>query len=513
MNSFLTIIRSAAKQAAYLLLFPLFFVLHGYNENFGVISWIIVAKLLLGYCLISSVIFICTIILFRDNNKGFLLAFVCLCLFFFFGSLHDYVNFSLGKTFGSYSVLLTLLFLILTSAVIAIKVSGKRRISAASRYVKWLLLLFLIIEAAIFLYKSAWPQEIRGAALPVHGIKKKPQKNNGKPDIFLVVFDGYTSSACLKSDFGFDNASIDSVLVAHHFFVSRSSKSNYNLTPFSLGSFFNSSYLKVDSQDYVIRHKDLLSAANTVKYNWIVPFLQTKGYVVKNLGVFDFNTCPVMTYQYFGEDYYSAAIDNQTIISRVKRDIAWNFTIRNPLTGSFTVPRYYSEEKERYIARNQFNYDQFTQELAKTSEKPRFVYCHLMLPHEPYYFKADGSLTSDTDIILRRINDKAGYLNQIGYSNLLLKTIIGLSDLKQKRNRIVIIMGDHGFRSYPSKKYRPKTFCNLNCIYSSDGDSELYDGISPINTFRFVLNRYFGQSLPFLKDSSTYLVDPVYDSR
>ncbi|MDQ3277751.1 MAG: hypothetical protein M3Q06_05465, partial [Bacteroidota bacterium] len=57
-----------------------------------------------------------------------------------------------------------------------------------------------------------------------------------------------------------------------------------------------------------------------------------------------------------------------------------------------------------------------------------------------------------------------------------------------------------------------KVFRNLNAYYFSDKDyGMLYDSISPVNTFRVVLNKYFSQSFPLLKDSSFYLVDPEYD--
>ena len=79
---------------------------------------------------------------------------------------------------------------------------------------------------------------------------------------------------------------------------------------------------------------------------------------------------------------------------------------------------------------------------------------------------------------------------------------------KAGRPRVVIIQGDHGYRFYTDAKL-DAAFENLNAYYFSDGDySLLYNGISPVNAFRVVLNKYFGCSLPLLKDSSVRIRHP-----
>ncbi len=43
----------------------------------------------------------------------------------------------------------------------------------------------------------------------------------------------------------------------------------------------------------------------------------------------------------------------------------------------------------------------------------------------------------------------------------------------------------------------------LNAIYFSDGDYEmLYPTMSPVNTFRIILNKWFGTQYPLLADHS-----------
>jgi len=110
--------------------------------------------------------------------------------------------------------------------------------------------------------------------------------------------------------------------------------------------------------------------------------------------------------------------------------------------------------------------------------------------------------------LTEKINIKEGYLGQVKYTNTLLQKIIPLIVAPSDRPRVVILEGDHGFREFGPEVPGDRMFMNLNAYYFSDRDySRLYDGISPVNSFRVVLNKYFCQSLAMRKDSSVYLID------
>jgi len=47
----------------------------------------------------------------------------------------------------------------------------------------------------------------------------------------------------------------------------------------------------------------------------------------------------------------------------------------------------------------------------------------------------------------------------------------------------------------------------LNAYYFSDGDySDLYEDISPVNTFRLILNQYLGTELALLPDKHYFTI-------
>jgi len=51
-------------------------------------------------------------------------------------------------------------------------------------------------------------------------------------------------------------------------------------------------------------------------------------------------------------------------------------------------------------------------------------------------------------------------------------------------------------------------FSILNSFYFSDKDySQLYNSISPVNSFRVIFNKYFNTNLPILEDKRYYYKD------
>jgi hypothetical protein len=129
-----------------------------------------------------------------------------------------------------------------------------------------------------------------------------------------------------------------------------------------------------------------------------------------------------------------------------------------------------------------------------------------MMPHDPYFFDSTGQLISDTVLVTGRFDRKAAYLSQLVYANKLLVKMIKAASTKTGRPRVVIIEGDHGFGFHDCPKFKDREFRNLNAYYFSDLDYHtLYSSISPVNTFRVILNKYFCCDYPLLDDSSFYV--------
>ena len=491
-----------------LFLLPVFFVWHGYNENFGLIPTVVAIKLFIYYLAITVIVFITSFLFYKEKEKAFVFSFFCLSLFFFFGFFYDTLKgLFKGYFITSYTFLLPFLLCLLILLFIYIRKSVKRT-ALISFYIKWLLFAFVFFEGISTIYFAITDKNSKNILLRPYKqqlTEKMKDCDKEKPDIFFIVLDEYTSSEGLAKYFGFDNHRIDSLFDSEGFFVSTGSRSNYNMTAFSLSSTLNYDYLDLKKSDSVFNNNILLKGIETFKENRLTPYLTDQGYEIINYGCFDLKNAVTPTYPFF--NYLPGdMINNQTFLSRINRDIGWKFKITNVFTNETRIPGSYKKVKRDHLFRNSFNADHLLSEMSRRGDRPRFIYAHLILPHDPYYFDSSGNFVSDTLLIQKKVNDENAYINQLKYCNKILEKMISASVLKTGRDRVVVIEGDHGHGYHDNPALSEIEFSNLNAYFFSDKNYQsLYPTISPVNTFRIILNKYFCKDLSLLKDSSFFM--------
>jgi hypothetical protein len=326
------------------------------------------------------------------------------------------------------------------------------------------------------------------------------QADSTMPDIFFIVFDEYTSSKALKKYFKFDNSPLDSSLEKYGFFISHDSKSNYNSTVMSMASTFNMQYFNLPMENTDNDARSLLEGSYSIRRSYLPQLLEKQGYQIINYGLFDVGKHKAEGPRPF-LDYEARALSLETLWGRIQRDILWNLIVR--------LPGYSSKKPgdKVHIERNRSNFRQFLAELNRSSATPRLVFSHLLLPRRPAYVDRNGNarITSMEDF--KDNNHDSLYLEQILYANKLIDSIGKAAIKNRSRPLALIIEGDHGNRYAEwGITIREKHFMNLNTYYFSDRDySLLYDSISPVNSFRVILNKYFKAGMPLLKDSTVLL--------
>jgi hypothetical protein len=495
------------KQLAFVFLLPVWYLVHGNNENLGLVPATANFVLFIKYELVSALFFIVSYFLVKDKSKIVVLAVTLFLFYFGFGYYHDFLKDHFpNHLVSSYKFLLPAIFGLITLLIIFLNKSSIKHTGLIS-FTKYLVVLLLGLDI-LLLSISVFTKKYRENNLVNNTVTLNSSPcNKPKPDIYFIVLDEYPSSASLREDLQFDNHSLDSLLKATGFFISEKSNSNYNVTPFSLASTFNLNYLRPGLDKELISSKVFMQGVHSFSDNQVVDYLHSQNYQIKNYGCFDLKAKKTAVPSYF-EDRYQLQIDNQTMYARFMRDVSWQFTMKNVFTGKFTLPASYKKSKQLHLHRNAYNWQQLLSELSNEKNKAnKFVYVHLMLPHEPFYLNEDGSFTSDSAVITNSQNFRDAFINQVKYTNKLISQLV--ETIKRSGNsneKVIILEGDHGYRFY-EKKDRLKEFRNLNAYYFSDRDyRSLSDSISPVNTFRVVLNKYFCNSLPLLKDSSIYLI-------
>jgi hypothetical protein len=103
-----------------------------------------------------------------------------------------------------------------------------------------------------------------------------------------------------------------------------------------------------------------------------------------------------------------------------------------------------------------------------------------------------------------------GYVEQLIFINSRMREVIHEILMNSDNPPIIVIQGDHGPGSRfnwnsPDDDGLRERFGILNAYYLPGiAPSELYDKISPVNSFRFIFNQYFEADYQILPDKSYY---------
>jgi hypothetical protein len=150
---------------------------------------------------------------------------------------------------------------------------------------------------------------------------------------------------------------------------------------------------------------------------------------------------------------------------------------------------------------------------------PKLVFAHIISPHPPFVFDQDGKsieprygyYLGDGDDYQGSLNEYlSGYPAQVEFVNQKLEQVIDAILANSDPPPVIIIQGDHGPGSRlvwdsPSQTCLWERTPILNAYYLPEGGERLlYPSISPVNSFRVVLNAYFGAELPLLPDNTYF---------
>ncbi len=328
--------------------------------------------------------------------------------------------------------------------------------------------------------------------------KKKKIEKQKLPDIYYIILDSYARQDVLKHIYKFDNQPFINYLKKKGFYIADKSKSNYNLTYFSLASSLNSDY--INNLTYILgeNSKRLRLPISLLQKNRVVKFLKKKGYEA-----ITFDSTLAGTYLKESDKKkgpFFCFTEFETIISKVS---IFSFIFNKTLYSSHY---------------NFINYTLNNLSKINNTKLPKFVFAHILSPHPPFIFKADGKIKALNYSFnffdgFRFLSPKKtykmyldGYKSQVQYINHKLKIIIDEIIKNTKTPPIIILQGDHGPRSsYHSgdinKPVMQERFSILNAILLPEKAKHLlYKGISPVNTFRIILNHLFNTKLPLLQD-------------
>ena len=474
------------------ILLCIFFVLHGFTENYDLVP-VKDALVLTGiYILTTLTITGLLWLIFRNLLKASLGAFTLLAFHFFFGAIHDeFKKLFDGAFVTKYSFILPASFILILFLLILIQKWNKPLLNV-TLYLNALLILLIIFDSGRFVFKSF--NTIKTNESITGFIECRDCK---KPNIYLILSDEYAGSEALKDIFSFDNSAFEEDLRKRNFHVVPSPSSNYNYTPYSIASLFNMNYLNgITDKSNDINNRNI--SFKNINKNNLTNFLYKSGYDFVNLSLFDFADKPT---NINNNKFYStrgALISSQTLTGRIKKDLWYH------LITTFDFKWAQKRMLNQSINTIQQQFENTISAAENKSKTPLFIYTHFMMPHYPYLFDKTGNQLSFEESMQGSRKDL--YLQYLQYSNNQFLSLIDSIQEKDKTNPVIILMSDHGFNKYESSFGSSYNFKNIINIYLPDKHySNIPDSLSNVNLFRLVFNHQFRLQLPLLKDSTIFL--------
>jgi hypothetical protein len=348
------------------------------------------------------------------------------------------------------------------------------------------------VDAAL----SEWQASIRAQS------KQSLQKENedSLPDIYVIVLDMYGRQDALLADLGFDNSDFLDELENLGFVVADCSRSNYAQTRLSLASFLNMQYIPEAETNISI--DDVLEQG--IKHSLVREQLSTLGYELTAFeNGFGFSEIP-------DADHYYAIQPASFFDLRFQP-----FEAMLVKTTMLRLPiDLHPQTLSQLLSTITFPYGQHVSRVENTltnlSTLPevvglKFVYAHLMIPHPPYIYEADGSIRLDDRYYREALNQpiseeyyQDGYVKNLEYTNAVMLPLIKTLIQESQTPPVIILLSDHGMRDENRME-------NLIAVFDPKlGVGEIYSTITPVNIFRVLLNTHFGTDYPFLEDKSYY---------
>ncbi len=344
------------------------------------------------------------------------------------------------------------------------------------------------------------------------------QMDQARPDIYYIILDAYGRADVLQSVYSYDNSDFIEGLSRRGFQVDSQAVANYTHSELSMASSLNLRHLNdlpahLRASGLPVDEGSIRGAAGElIQLSSLRLALEQQGYTSVS----------------FDSGYARTRMDRAQIFVQSPEvevvstwQLGMEFLLLDTTLGRGVVDLLGPELSpharlfEAHRARVLFT-------LAHLADYARaegdfFVFAHVISPHVPFVFDADGDpvATSDPYTLLdARGGDPANiqlYADQLHYLNTVVLSAIDRILSESQDPPIIVLQADHGSKVYsepdPPLELRMRLHLPiLNAVHAPGVD--LYPGMTPVNTFRTILGARFGVGLE-LKPDQSYLLDQI----
>jgi len=438
----------------------------------------------------------------KDWTKAGYLTSIWLLLFITYGHIYHFFETqpSFGSALGRHRVLLPI-YLVFAGIGFWWVWRAKKPGSHLNRILNWVTVFLLIVPtiqlAAFAINTTRGEREASQWTFSQPALR--PGDPDNLPDVYYIVLDTYTRSDALAEDFSFDNSEFTSNLEDLGFYVAECSQTNYPYTQGAITAALN--------LDYLSALNDRLRTANLEDNLWLLMKqslvrhqLERLGYRtvafetsyewsrIKDADIFLGEARPSIQWQQL--DPFERMWGNSTALM-IGNDL--EVKSRTSVESGFAHPWADHIQKQLFLLRSLPG--------ITDNPDPTFTFAHILIPHVPYVFNANGEIQDDPGYFSTAqagpVNEEylqKGYTGEIAFINTQMQAILAEILKRSETPPIIVLMGDHGLRDNNRAKI-------LYAVHLPDrAYSLLYPSISPVNTFRVIFDEYYGSSYGLLPD-------------
>jgi hypothetical protein len=272
------------------------------------------------------------------------------------------------------------------------------------------------------------------------------------------------------------------------FYVASDSHANYSISQFSIQSSLNFDYIVPENK------ANLYAALEMISHSRARTFLEGQGY----------------KFIAFATGYSQSEIADADLYIAPKDYInSFEFMYFVSSALIYKINDFYFPQSRALILNS---FERLKEVPEMDPQTPKFIFAHIPAAHVPYVFGPQGVLENPwtlppapTDPGLAVAGYIQGYTGQVTYVNELLKDVVDTILAKSSRPPVIIIQGDHGpqtrFHFSFENTCLKERMAILNAYYLPGAGAEvLYPSITPVNSFRVILDVYFHTGLGLLED-------------
>ena len=166
-----------------------------------------------------------------------------------------------------------------------------------------------------------------------------------------------------------------------------------------------------------------------------------------------------------------------------------------------------------------FSADLFTTNIAHLKaisgiESPTFTFAHLWPPHPPFLFDREGNVRNRVNYF-SGFDDEEAFIDQLVWVNKSVSSTVDRILEVNKENSVIVIQGDHGTDFGDVQQalasggelvdvviQERTSILNAILLPETCESKGLYDSITPVNTFRLIMDNCWGTDFGLLQDQT-----------